>query len=454
MRSNPLSVSDAPGQGATSHTQEFENATYKKVFWRVVPVFFLCYVVSYLDRVNIGFAKLQMLGDLKLDDNVYALGASILFWGYILFEVPSNIILHRVGARRWIARIMISWGLVSASLMYIEPLGQFFHTGSPTMFYILRFLLGVCEAGFFPGIVYYLNSWFPAQKQNRVLAGFMVALPLSLCLGSPLSGWLLENTQNFLGYRGWQWMLLLEGLPSVVLGFVVLFTLTDDIDKAGWLNNGEKALLKTNITKENSTKEKNFGAAFKNRSVWTLSFVLLTMLTGFYGLSFWLPSIIRATGIKNSFHIGVIAAIPYAVAGVAMIANAAHSNKTGERRLHAAIPALMAGVALILSAKFSSNLPVSMFLITIAASGIIGIMPIFWSFSGQLLSGVAAAAGLAMINSIGSLSGVTGAMITNVVKNMTGDINNGTYALGVSLLISFLLILSLPRKLATFTPQQ
>ncbi|MFM0205750.1 MFS transporter, partial [Paraburkholderia fungorum] len=246
-----------------------------------MPLFFLCYMGSYLDRVNIGFAKLQMLGDLNLSDNVYALGARMLFWGYVLFEMPSNIVLHRFGARRWIARIMVTWGLVSILLMYIGPLGRFFHTGSATMFYMLRFLLAACEAGFFPGVILYLNSWFPSHRQNRVMAGFMVALPLSLCIGGPVSGWVLQNMHDTFGFRGWQWMLIVEGLPAIILGATVLLKLTETIDDARWLTPEEKSLLKRNLSSENLTKTHDFRAALKSRGVWILCDILLTMNTGF-----------------------------------------------------------------------------------------------------------------------------------------------------------------------------
>ncbi|MGH8788988.1 MAG: MFS transporter [Cupriavidus necator] len=428
---------------------DLEKRTYDKVFWRTVPLFFVCYVISYLDRVNIGFAKLQMLGDLDLTDNVYALAASMLFWGYVLFEMPSNLILHRVGARRWISRIMISWGCVSVSMMYIEPLAAVFHTSSATMFYVLRFLLGVCEAGFFPGVVLYLNQWFPSHKQNRVLAGFMFALPLSLCIGGPVSGWILQNMHDTFGHRGWQWMLLVEGLPAVILGIVVLACLTDSVDKARWLNPDEKALIKRNLATENAHKTHNFSAALKSPVIWLLCAILLTMNTGFYGLSFWLPSIIQATGLKNVYHVGLLSALPYVVAGVVLVANAMHSNRTGERRLHAAIPAACAGIGLILSAACADQLGPSLLLISVAAAGILGVTPLFWIFAGRALTGAAAAAGLAMINSVGSLAGITGAMITNVAKNVTGNVNSGTYVLGACLLLCCLLILLLPRAIVS-----
>ncbi|WP_425572923.1 MFS transporter [Paraburkholderia caribensis] len=432
-----------------STTHLLEATTYRKIFWRIIPIFFACYIVSYLDRVNIGFAKLQMLSSLNLDDDVYALGASILFWGYVLFEIPSGIALHRVGARKWIARIMITWGIVSASLMYVQPLADFFHTRVSTMFYILRFLLGVCEAGFGPGVFYLLNNWFPAERQSRVFAAFMLSLPISLCIGNPLSGWILKNMHEVLGYQGWQWLLLLEAVPSVILGGVVFLSVPESIEKTRWLRDEEKHFWQGALQREHSKKIHDFSAALKSRGMWTLSLISLTMLTGFYGLSFWLPTIILASGLKDAFHVGVLAAIPYAVSGFAMVANAAHSHKTQERRVHAAVPAFIAGIALMLSARFAGNLPLSMTLITVAAAGIMAIIPLFWSFAGQLLTGVAAAAGLALINSIGSLSGIAGAMITNVVKNITGSVTDGTYILGASLLACCILILTLPRELVS-----
>ncbi|WP_201325297.1 MFS transporter, partial [Burkholderia sp. E168m23] len=217
-----------------------EDALYRKVMRRILPLLLLCYVVAYLDRVNVGFAKLQMLDDLSLSDGVYALGASIFFWGYFLFEMPSNLLLHRYGARFWIARIMITWGIVSSSMAFIVPLAQFFHVQTTTMFYTLRFLLGLCEAGFFPGVILYMNYWFPARRQSVAMSGFLVAIPLSLTLGSVLSGWLMEQTHGLSGMSGWQWMLLLEGLPSIVVAFIVLACLGDGPQSAKWLSADEK----------------------------------------------------------------------------------------------------------------------------------------------------------------------------------------------------------------------
>ncbi|AJY10333.1 MFS transporter [Burkholderia dolosa] len=426
---------------------ETEERLYRKVLRRVLPLLLLCYVVAYLDRVNVGFAKLQMLDSLGLSDTVYAVGASIFFWGYFLFEIPSNLLLHRYGARFWIARIMVSWGIVSSSLAFIAPMSRFFHVEPSTMFYILRFLLGACEAGFFPGVILYMNYWFPARRQSTAMSGFLIAIPVSLTLGGIVSGWLMENTHGMLGLGGWQWMLLLEGIPSIVVAFIVLACLGDGIASAKWLSPAEKAVLQRNLDQEATKKTHSIAAAFRNPRVWLLTFILLTFNTGFYGLAFWLPSIIRASGVQSPLSIGLLTAIPYLSAVAAMIWNARHSRKTGERRLHAAIPAGIGGIGLMLSAFFASNVPLSILFLTISTCAILGLMPIYWTFPGQILSGTAAAAGIALINSIGNLSGFTGSMITNVAKNLTGNINNGTYALGACLLVSCALILAIPKDL-------
>jgi MFS family permease len=440
-------IADSPAA-----VNEAEDLLYRKVLKRILPLLLLCYVVAYLDRVNVGFAKLQMLDSLGLSDSIYAVGASIFFWGYFLFEMPSNLLLHRYGARFWIARIMVTWGIVSSSLAFISPLASFFHVQTSTMFYTLRFLLGVCEAGFFPGIILYLNYWFPARRQSVAMSGFLIAIPVSLTLGGVISGWLMENTHGLFGLGGWQWMLLLEGIPSILVAFVVLFRMGDGIQSAKWLTAAEKAVLQSNLEQESAKKTHSAMAALKSPRVWLLTFILLTFNTGFYGLAFWLPSIIKASGVTNTFNIGLLTAIPYLSAVVAMIWNASHSRKTGERRLHAAIPACIGGVGLILSALFAHNVPVSIVFLTISTCAILGLMPIYWTFPGQILSGTAAAAGIALINSVGNLSGFTGSMITSIAKDLTGDINNGTYALGACLLVSCVLILAIPKSMLNRDP--
>lgn len=424
--------------------QAFEDRTYRKVIVRILPVLLLCYMAAYLDRVNIGFAKLSMLEDLQFSNTVYALGASVFFWGYFLFEVPSNLLLHRYGARFWIARIMLSWAIVSMAVAFTQPLASFFHVESSTMFYVLRFLLGICEAGFFPGVILYLNYWFPTHRQSRVMSGFLMALPVSLTLGGILSGWLMTSMDGWHGMAGWQWMLLIEGVPSLVMAAIVFGCLCDNIDKAAWLSQQEKELLKANLKQDAHGKVSRLKDAFFSPRVWLLVFILLTFNTGFYGLAFWMPSIIKSAGVTSSLEIGLLTAIPYGVAVIAMFLNARHSNRTGERRLHAAIPAFIGGCGLILSAAFAHDVVLSILFLTVAASGVLSLMPIFWTLPGTVLSGVAAAAGIGMINAFGNLSGFTGSMITAVAENLTGDINNGTYVLGLCLFISGALVMAIP----------
>jgi MFS family permease len=421
-----------------------QDKLYRKLLWRFAPILFLCHMFSFLDRVNIGFAKLQMLGDLKIGESAFALGASMFFIGYIALEIPSNVVLHRVGARRWIARIMLTWGIISAGTMFTAELARLFGVENATMFYILRLLLGCCEAGFYPGMLLYINYWFPSDRQTKVTSGLLLALPFSLVLGGPLSGWLMQQSHGLFGYSGWQWMLAIEGLPAIVLAFVVFFGLTDKIGHASWLTDAEKRLLEKNVVAEREHKSYHFGAAVRDYRVWICAGIIFTYATGWYGLSFWLPSIVRESGVKSTFHIGLLTALPFVFAAIAMVFNAWHSSKTGERRWHAAIPAFVGGIGLMLSAAFASNVPVAMICLCVAASGVLGLTPVVWTYPGALLSGSAAAAGIAMINSFGSLSGIAGSMMTNWIKQLTGNINNGTYALGAVLLCTGVLVLSIP----------
>ncbi|MGF6771805.1 MFS family permease [Paraburkholderia sp. GAS199] len=433
--------------GASAHRID-EEKLYKKLLWRIAPILFLCHLFSFLDRVNIGFAKLGMLGDLKIGDSAFALGASMFFVGYIALEIPSNIVLHKVGARRWIARIMLTWGIISAGTMFTAELAHFFGVQNATMFYILRLLLGCCEAGFYPGMLLYIGYWFPSDRQTKVTSGLLLALPTSLMFGGPLSGWLMSHSHGVLGFSGWQWMLAIEGLPAVALAFLVYFGLSDKIADAKWLTDAEKRLLERNVVAEREHKSYRFGVALRDYRVWIVAGIIFTYATGWYGLSFWLPSIVRESGVKDTFQIGLLTAIPFVFATAAMIFNAWHSSKTGERRWHAAIPAFLGGAGLILSAVFAGNVPVAIVCLCVAASGVLGLTPVVWTYPNSLLSGTAAAAGIAMINSFGSLSGIAGSMITGVVKEMTGNINNGTFALGLVLLCTGVLVLSIPA--ATF----
>jgi len=330
-----------------TYSPEFEKATYSKVTWRLIPFLFLCYILAYLDRVNVGFAKLQMGSDLNFSDVIYGTGAGIFFIGYFFFEVPSNIILSKVGAKIWIARIMILWGLISAAMMF---------TNSEMTFYVLRFLLGVAEAGFFPGIILYLTYWYTRTHRAKMVAAFMTAIALAGVIGGPVSGWILGSMAGVAGLKGWQWLYLIEGLPSVLVGIWVLFYLDDGPAKSKWLTQQEKDLLLQRLEQEESVKKSqgdgnhSLADAFTNPKVWVLCAVYFCIVMGTYGISFWLPQIIKDTITKDPWEIGLISAIPWAVAAIAMVWNGHHSDVTGERKWHVAGACIIGSIAFAVSA--------------------------------------------------------------------------------------------------------
>ena len=419
--------------------QSFEEATYRKVAWRLIPLLLLCYVVAYLDRVNVGFAKLQMIDELKFSETVYGLGAGIFFIGYFLFEVPSNIILHKVGARVWIGRIMITWGILSSAMMYVT---------SPTMFYVMRFLLGVAEAGFFPGIILYLTYWYPAHRRGRMTAMFMTAIALSGVIGGPLSGAIMKYAHGINGLSGWQWMFVLEGLPSVFLGVAVIFLLKDRIADAHWLSEDEKALLIRNIAAEDAGKEDHqVLAVMRSGRVWLCAAIYFSYVMGLYGVSFWMPSIIKAMGYADSLDIGLISAIPYSVSVVVMLLVANSADRSGERRWHVAIPGLVGAVGLAMSVVWSKDPVLAVAALTVGLSGIMATLPLFWSLPTAFLAGTGAAAGIALINSLGNLSGFASPYAVGWLKDATGSTDIGVYMLACGMVVGALLTLSVPAHL-------
>ena len=432
-----MSEPSSPANAAAGSA--FEAATYAKVTWRLLPMLFLCYVASYLDRVNVGFAKLQMLNDLKFSETVYGLGAGIFFIGYFIFEIPSNMMLHRVGARLWIARIMISWGLISGAMIFVD---------SPTSFYAMRFLLGVAEAGFFPGVILYLTYWYPAQRRGKMTALFMTGVPVSGVIGGPLSGWIMKALPGVHGLAGWQWMFILEAIPSLVLGVVVIFYLQDRIRGAAWLSEPEKLLLEAQIQAETSQKpEASLGQMFANPRVWLMALIYFCFVMGLYGVSFWLPTIIKATGVTDTFNIGLLTAIPYATAAVAMILIGHSADLRRERRWHVAIPAVLGCIGLIFSTVYDHNTFLAMAALTLATVGIITVLPLFWSLPTAFLGGAAAAAGIALINSLGNLAGFVSPYLVGWLKDQTHSTNSGMYVLAASLLLGAVLTLSVPKHL-------
>ena len=386
----------------SSITIKDEDALYKKVILRIVPLFFIGFILSYLDRVNISFAKLQMAADFGLSNASFAVGASIFFWGYMLFEIPSNLVLQKVGARAWISRILVTWGIVSMLMIFSK---------SQPAFYSLRFLLGVCEAGFVPGVLYYTSTWLPSKRQSGMYSLFLMALPISVVLGAPLSGAILEGMNGVMGIKGWQWLFILEGMPSIILGFVILLLLRNKPSDVEWLNDSEKKIIEDNVAREAKHKSHRVGDAFTSGKVYALVLVMILFNTGFYGLTFWMPTLFRNAGIDNSFHVGLYTAIPFGAAAFAMFFNAKQAEKSGRIRLHGMVPVLLASVGLFLATLFHDHFWFSLVMLTVATSGILSLMPIYWTLPGRVLSGSAAAAGLALINSCGSLSGALGALI-------------------------------------------
>ena len=421
------------------HTSAAEDATYLKVTWRLIPLLLICYIVAYLDRVNVGFAKLQMAGELGFSDAVYGLGAGMFFIGYFFFEVPSNIILHRVGARSWIARIMVTWGIISGGMMFIQ---------TETQFYVMRFLLGVAEAGFFPGIILYLTYWYPASRRGRIISLFMTGIPLAGVIGGPLSGWIMKTWDQYQGLQGWQWMFLLEALPAVVIGVIVFFYLDDRVTDAKWLSADERELLSRRIAEEDVHKEEMpVLQVLRNKRVWVMSSIYFSMAMSLYGVSFWLPTLIKGMGVSDNLTIGMLSAIPWLAGAIAMLLFGRSADRHKERRWHVVIPMLMAASGLILSVLLASNPYYAFIALIWACMGIVSAIPLFWSLPTSFLGGAAAAAGIAAINSIANLAGFVAPYVVGWLKQITESTDSGMYMLACVLLIGAAITLTIPSKL-------
>lgn len=417
-----------------------EDAIYRRVTWRLMPLLLLCYIVAYLDRVNVGFAKLQMMEQLRFSDTIYGLGAGIFFIGYFIFEVPSNIILHKVGARVWIGRIMITWGILSSAMMFVT---------TPTMFYVMRFLLGAAEAGFFPGIILYLTYWYPSHRRGRVTSLFMTGVAGAGVLGGPLSGAIMKYADGLMGWQGWQWMFLLEGLPSVVLGLVVILMLDDRISDAKWLTEEARKLLAANIAQDTAhTEEDSLFRILGSGRVWLCAAIYFSYVMGLYGISFYLPTLIKAMGYADTFEIGMISVIPYGVSVIVMLLVARSADRHRERRWHVAIPGLLGSVGLALAVLLSRDATLAIAALTLGLSGILTTLPLFWSLPTAFLAGTGAAAGIALINSLGNLAGFVSPYAVGWLKDATGSTDAGVYLLSAAMIVGAALTLSVPKRLA------
>jgi ACS family tartrate transporter-like MFS transporter len=410
-----------------------EAPVLRKVAWRLVPFMGLLYFAAYLDRVNVGFAALTMNADIGLSAAAYGLGSGIFFIGYFLFEIPSNLILERVGARRWIARIMVTWGVLSACMALVQ---------GPTSFYVVRFLLGAAEAGFFPGMILYQTYWFPWAERGRIVSMFMMAIPLSSALGAPVSTALLGT--SVFGLHGWQTMFLLEGIPAAVLGVVVFFCMTDRPSLAPWLSADERATLDRALSRDaqpaGHSHLEGLRPALANLQVWRFALVYFGVIMGNYGLGFWLPQIVKGLGGLTNMQTGWLTAAPYLVAAIAMVLWGRHADRTQERTWHFALPAFIAAASFLTAALVPE--PAIRFAgLALATIGVSCAAPNFWAFPTRFLRASAAAGGIALINSVGNLAGYVGPSLMGFLKQATGAFGSGLIALAVSVALAGLLAL-------------
>jgi MFS family permease len=412
----------------SAQTANADNATFAKVTARIVPLLFLGYVAAFLDRVNVGFAKLQMASDLQFSDAVYGFGAGIFFIGYFLLEVPGNLVLRKVGARLWLARIMITWGIISAAFIFtgaihwgaIAP--AFGCTDAEFTFYLLRFLLGAAEAGFYPGVIYFLTYWYPAQRRSHIVALFMAGVPVSNVFGAPISGAIMEFFDTFAGMRGWQWLFVLEALPSLLVGIAYIFLLPNGPEKAPWLNAEERALIAERLSHEVKHQRHDLAGALLDWRVWLCTLVYFCTQCAFYAVSLWMPTIVQEMGIAATdyFRVGLLAMIPWGGALVAMILWGRRSDRMGERRWHATAGLGCVVLGLLILSQASHVAVLSLLALTLVAGGVLAAVVVFWSLPTGFLTGAAAAGGIALINSFGNLGGYVGPDLVGRLRTANG----------------------------------
>jgi D-galactonate transporter len=413
-----------------------ERAVYAKVRRKLLPFLFVLYVVAYLDRINVGFAALQMNRELGLSEAVFGFGAGIFFIGYFVLEIPSNLILQRLGARVWISRIMISWGVVAVAMMF---------TRGARSFYLLRFLLGAAEAGFFPGIIFYLTHWFPSRERARAISLFMTATQIAGVVGGPLSGVLLAMNGVW-HLAGWQWLFLAQGIPALVLGAAAAKYLPDTPEHAPWLNSSEQSMLTARLALEHESRRSDhtLRGALSNGNIWLLALLYFTVVFGHYGIALWLPQILKGFGGMSDLRVGVLSSVPFLTAAIIMVIVAKHSDSHEERRWHLALSAFSGAIALAASAVARSPL-MSLLTISIAAAGISSTAGPFWTLPTGFLEGTAAAGGIALINSTGNLAGFVGPSVVGLIRQATGSFAGGLLAMALAMLMAGVIALAIPR---------
>ena len=393
---------------------------YRRAFWRIVPLLMLCYTVSYLNRINVGFAKLQMSVSLGFSEAVFGLGAGVFFIGYFLFGLPSNLLMSRFGARRWIGTLMILWGITSSAFVPVR---------TPVEFGAVGFLLGSVEAGFYPGVVVYLASWFPHQQRARIMALFMSAIPLAGIFGNPLSGWIMARFGSANHLLGWQWMFLIEALPAVLLGIAALLLLDDTIESAAWLTRADKELLAAEVAIADGIQSSGWRASLREPRLWLMCGIYFTFVVGQYGLTFWMPTLIHGTGVHGTLKIGVLSSIPFLCAIVAMNLCGRSADLHRERRWHLIVPAVVGAAGFCVAAGFARSTSISVAALSVATAGVITCAPLFWSLPTSFLRGTAAAAGIAIINSIGNLAGFVSPSLIGYLRDLTHSSQAGMYLL-------------------------
>lgn len=423
-----------------SHSERQGDRLYQAMAWRVLPLLFLGFLASYLDRVNVGYAKLRMLTDLNMSEAVYGLGTGLFFLGYILCEVPSSLLLVKFGARNWVARILITWGLCSGAMMLVQ---------TSTQFYILRFLLGVAEAGFMPGVLYYLALWFPPRYRSKATAAFMAGIPLASVIGGPLSGLLMEQLDGVGGHEGWRWLFFWEALPPVLIGIAVFLFLPTSPDRATWLSAREKEQQQMDNPMRSAvagTTGASIAAAFRSPWVWLLGFVDGTLLLGLYTVAFWTPSILHDDGIRSTFQIGCLSAIPQIGGVLSMILIGRSSDKRGERRWHIVLPVLFGSMAMACIPFVTGNPGLVILFITLANMGILGALPPFWVLPSLMLRGAAAAVGLALAGSIANIAGFFATALVGYARSVFGDMSSVVWLFSGLVLVGGMSVLLIPEN--------